>query len=431
MSFPRYERYKDSGVEWLGEVPEGWEVKRLKHNFRLLTEKTDRRKNPVALENIESWSGRFIETETEFQGEGVAFDAGDILFGKLRPYLAKARLADQSGEAVGDFHVIRPLTGVAGRFAIYQILNQDFISIVDGSTFGAKMPRVSWDFMSNMMQAIPPLPEQQTIATFLDRETGKIDELVAEQERLIALLKEKRQATISHAVAKGLNPDAPLKDSGIEWLGEVPKGWEVSRLKYLVSICGRIGFRGYAAEDLVIEGEGALALGGANLTNFGSLDLSKRTYLSWQKYEESPEIMVSVNDLLIGQRGTCGNVVIVDRDIGPATINPSLVLLKQSQLHSSFLCYWLMGGLIKSVFDSYLSSTAVPMLTQQQIGNVPVLVPSRNEQSAIVAFLDSETAKIDTLTGEAQQAISLLKERRSALISAAVTGKIDVRNLST
>jgi type I restriction enzyme S subunit len=218
MSFARYPNYKDSGVEWLGQVPEHWAVKRLKHNLNLLTEKTDRRENPVALENIEGWTGCFIATETEFLGEGVAFEAGDILFGKLRPYLAKAYRAEFSGEAVGDFHVMRPVKDVDSRFAQYQILNREFIDIVDGSTFGSKMPRASWDFVGGMLVTTPPRAEQTQIAAFLDRETAKIDGLVAEQRRLMALLKEKRQAVISHAVTRGLNPDAPMKPSGIEWL---------------------------------------------------------------------------------------------------------------------------------------------------------------------------------------------------------------------
>jgi type I restriction enzyme S subunit len=200
MTFPRYPEYRDSGVAWLGAVPEHWEVKRLKRNFRLLTEKTDRRAFPIALENIESWSGRFIPTETEFEGEGVAFYAGDILFGKLRPYLAKALLAEQLGEAIGDFHVLRPAVEMEGRFALNQILNRDFISIVDSSTYGAKMPRVSWEFMGDLHQAVPPKREQSAIAEFLDRETGQIDSLTAEARRAIELLKERRGALISAAV---------------------------------------------------------------------------------------------------------------------------------------------------------------------------------------------------------------------------------------
>jgi type I restriction enzyme S subunit len=200
MSYRRYLSYKDSGVEWLGEVPEHWEIKRLKHNLHLLTEKTDRRDHPVALENIEGWTGRFISTETDFQGEGVAFNKGDILFGKLRPYLAKAYLAESSGEAVGDFHVMRPAEEIDGRFFQYQILNRIFIAIVDGSTYGSKMPRVGWEFLGGMKVATPQCTEQTAIAAFLDRETARIDRLVAATDKSIALAQERRNALISAAV---------------------------------------------------------------------------------------------------------------------------------------------------------------------------------------------------------------------------------------
>ncbi len=173
MSFPRYPSYKASGVEWLGEVPGHWEVTRLKHNLRLLTEKTDRRNHPVAMENIEGWTGRFIATETEFEGEGIAFETGDILFGKLRPYLAKAYRAESSGEAVGDFHVLRPHLDIDSRFAQFQILSREFIAIVDGSTFGSKMPRASWEFVGGMKMTTPPLAEQTAIAEFLGSGDGE------------------------------------------------------------------------------------------------------------------------------------------------------------------------------------------------------------------------------------------------------------------
>lgn len=193
-------KMKDSNVEWLGMVPEHWNVRRLKFNLGLLNEKTDRRDFSIGLENIEGWSGKFIKTETEFDGEGIAFNIGDILFGKLRPYLAKVYLAEFSGEAVGDFHVMRPRDSVVGRFAQYQMLNREFISIVDGSTFGAKMPRASWDFVGGMMVTTPPESEQESIATYLDNQAAKIDTLINKAKRSIELAKEHRTALISAAV---------------------------------------------------------------------------------------------------------------------------------------------------------------------------------------------------------------------------------------
>jgi type I restriction enzyme S subunit len=418
MSFPRYECYKESGVEWLREVPVGWELKRLKRNFSLLTEKTDRREYPVALENIESWSGRFIETETEFQGEGVAFDAGDILFGKLRPYLAKALLADQSGEAVGDFHVMRPCYGVTGRFAIYQILNQDFISIVDGSTFGAKMPRVSWDFMANLMQAVPPLPEQHTIAACLDRETVKIDELVAEQERLIALLKEKRQATISYAVTKGLNPDAPMKDSGIEWLGAVPMGWEVVRLGTLFKQASDDG-----NDDLPI-----LRVSIHDGVSDREFDENESDRKVTRSEDRSKYKRVQPGDLVYNMmrawQGGFGAVLVAGQ-VSPAYVvaRPLLKLLTPfvENILRTPQAIEEMRRFSHGVTDFRLR------LYWEEFKNIFIPLPALEEQTAITTFIDSETAKADALVGEARQAIGLLRERRSALISAAVTGKIDVR----
>lgn len=193
-------KMKDSGVEWLGMVPERWGVRRLKFNLSLLNEKTDRRDFSIGLENIEGWSGKFIKTETEFEGEGIAFNIGDILFGKLRPYLAKVYHAEFCGEAVGDFHVMRPNDEIFGRFAQYQMLNREFISIVDGSTYGAKMPRASWEFVGGMVVTCPPKSEQESIAAYLDVQTTKIDTLIDKAKRSIELAKEHRTALISAAV---------------------------------------------------------------------------------------------------------------------------------------------------------------------------------------------------------------------------------------
>ena len=162
-----YQKTKTSAVDWIGNIPEHWDIRRLKRSTKLITEKASKRDNPIALENIESWTGRLIKTETEFEGDGIAFNAGDILFGKLRPYLAKAYLTDLTGEAVGDLLVLRPEKDTNSKFTQYQILNREFISIVNSSTFGSKMPRTSWDFMGNMLVTAPPIDEQEKIVNFL------------------------------------------------------------------------------------------------------------------------------------------------------------------------------------------------------------------------------------------------------------------------
>ena len=191
---------KDSGVEWLGEIPEYWEIYRLKTITTLKTSKSCFKNNLIALENIESWSGKYVKTENDYSGDGIAFKAGDILFGKLRPYLAKVYIAESDGEAIGDFFVLRTKPKVISRFLQLCLLTQEVIFIINGSTFGAKMPRVSWEFMGNLSFVIPPLKEQEEIISYLKAEISKLDLLIEKANQTIILLKERRTALISAAV---------------------------------------------------------------------------------------------------------------------------------------------------------------------------------------------------------------------------------------
>jgi hypothetical protein len=196
----KHPNLKSSEIEWITSLPASWQIKPTKRIVRLLTNKTDSRECPVGLENIQSWTGSYVESDSEFQGDGIEFQPGDILFGKLRPYLAKAWLSDRKGEAVGDFHVLRPLAETSPRFMQYQLLCREVIDLADGSTYGAKMPRVGWRFLGTLKLPVPPLEEQSLIASFLDRETALIDSLIEKQEKLIDLLKERRKALVSAAV---------------------------------------------------------------------------------------------------------------------------------------------------------------------------------------------------------------------------------------
>lgn len=426
MSFPRYPRYKDSGVEWLGEVPAHWTAKRLKKIFRLVTEKTDRRVFPVALENIEGWTGRFVVTETAFQGEGIAFVAGDILLGKLRPYLAKVYLSDRSGEAVGDFHVLRPTDNSTGRFAQHQLLTREFIAIVDGSTFGSKMPRASWEFVGTIMLMSPPSDEQSAIAAFLDRETAKIDELVAEQRRLMELLKEKRQAVISHAVTKGLNPDAPMKPSGIEWLGDVPAHWPITRLSYNAIVeNGTTPSRDNP--DYWLGGDIPwLSSGEVNQYRIvGADEFITKKALDECSLRLLPQRTIVIG--MIGQGRTRGLSASLEIE---ASINQNLAAIVAGKtLEPDYLLYTFQsmyeylrefgrGGNQAALNCEILSALRVPL-------------PPLEEQQQVCQHLEVRSKELDQLSAEAHHAIDLLLERRAALISAAVTGKIDVRALAT
>jgi type I restriction enzyme S subunit len=427
VSFPRYEKYKNSGVEWLGDVPVHWEVKRLKYSLRLLTEKTDRREHPIALENIEGWTGRFIPTETKFEGEGIAFNADDILFGKLRPYLAKVYRTESSGEAVGDFHVMRPVEGIESRYAQYQMLNHEFIAIVDGSTFGSKMPRASWEFVGGMKITTPPPVEQSAISSFLDHETAKIDALVAEQERLIELLKEKRQAVISHAVTKGLNPQAPLKSSGIDWLCDVPEHWKITKLKYVVTFKGG----GTPSKENLSFWNGVIPWVSPKDMKSDDINETEDTISQTAIDESSTSLISEPAVLMVVRSGILQRTIPVGINRVPVTLNQDMKALipNQKSLSPDYLRAWI-WGLEPELLQLWMKQGAtVESLEHEYVRETPLAIPPISEQESIIKFVHEEKNKFDALIDKSVASIALLKERRSALISAAVTGKIDVRDL--
>ncbi len=430
MSFPRYERYKDSGVEWLGKVPEHWQVRRLRYSARLVTEKATQQTNPLALENIESWTGRLLPSETKFEGDGTSFRIGDLLFGKLRPYLAKAYLAESEGEAVGDFHVMRPSPFISGRFLFHQLINRDSIALIDGSTFGSKMPRVGWDFMANMVLATPPIAEQVRVADFIAQETAKIDALIEEQRRLIELLKEKRQAVISHAVTKGLNPDAPMKDSEVEWMASIPVHWRVLSLGRITeSACDGPFGSGLKSDHYVDAGIRVIRL--QNIRD-GVFDGTDAAFIDPVHYADLGDHDVISRDLLIAglgdERNAVGRACVAPSKIEPAMVKADCFRFRLTHdALPEFVAAQLSIGAPTDAGRLATGSTR-SRIPVSKMSSRPVAIPSVEEQSAIVSYLGRRDAEFAGLRSQAELGINLLQERRSALISAAVTGKIDVRN---
>lgn len=432
MSAPGYDSYRESGVEWPDRVPSHWTVKPLKRVFSVVTERTPHRSWALGLENIEGWSGRLLETETEFEGEGVAFEASDILYGKLRPYLAKVHVAERPGEAVGDFHVLRAhQADVVSRYIAYQLLTREMVSQLNGSTFGARMPRVGWDFMGSVAFAFPPPAEQAAIAAFLDRETGKIDALVEAQTRLIELLKEKRQAVISHAVTKGLDPAAPMKDSGVEWLGQVPAHWEVRPFKYALE---RIESGTSVNAVDVPAGPDELGVLKTSCVYSGSFAQDEnKTVVA----EEIGRVSCPVRGgtLIVSRMNTpdlVGAAGLVEADVDNLYLPDRLWQLHFSGAAPAFAHYWTLAKVYRGQVQVACAGTSSSMqnLSQDQLRSFAFPFPPPSEQLAIVDRLNKATSATDRLVTEAENAITLLQERRAALISAAVTGKIDVRRLA-
>lgn len=386
MKLPTYPRTKPSGVEWLGDVPEHWEVKRLKYSASINDEALPETTSPdFEFEYVDIGGVSAVDGITAT--EQVVFESapsrarrkvrhGDTIVSTVRTYLrAIAPIKNPPKNLIVStgFAVVRPRE-VEPVFLAYALRESSYVESVVARSVGVSYPACNASEVGGIAIPLPNPAEQRAIAAFLDRETGRVDRLVAKKRELIERLKEKRTALISRTVTRGLPAEAaataglpanpPLKPSGLDWLGDIPVHWSVTKLKRICSVRGRIGFRGYTTDDLVDAGEGALTLGATHMRGNGGIDLRQPIFISWPKYYESPEIVIEVGDLLVAQRGsTSGKVALVSQDLGPATINPSVVLLKTPSANSSFLLYLLVGDCIQSIFKQHLSATAIPMLS--------------------------------------------------------------------
>lgn len=425
----RYSAYKDSGVEWLGEIPTHWEVNRLKYAAPVSTTKLSDKPDELpylGLEHIESKTGRILlDVVIENVESTVAlFEQGNVLFGKLRPYLAKVVYTTFRGVCTTELLALQPCYYTDGKFLFYQLLADSFIDLVNSLTYGTKMPRVSSEQISNLSVVIPSLTEQKAIASFLDRETAKIDALIAKKERLIELLEEQRTAIISHAVTKGLDPTVSLKDSGVEWLGDIPAHWDVAPVyaRYSVQLGKMLN------QEAVRGVASAPYLRNANI-QWDRFDLTDLLEMDFDSTERRKYALIP-GDLLVCEGGEVGRTAIWQGELTECYFQKTVHRLRslRNTEEGRFFFYVLYTAAKRGVFVADGSKNTIAHLTAEKLKKHRFAFPPYQEQQAIASFLDRETAKIDALIAKIREGIENLKEYRTALISAAVTGKIDVRN---
>ncbi|EPM5496461.1 restriction endonuclease subunit S [Vibrio fluvialis] len=294
--------------------------------------------------------------------------------------------------------------------------------------WGSAQKNISVPILQDFPLAHPLIDEQTQIANFLDHETAKIDTLIEKQQQLIKLLKEKRQAVISHAVTKGLNPQAPMKNSGVEWLGEVPEHWDVSRIKYLSSIISKGTTPSTIGGDFVTEG--VRFLKAENIGKSTSVKPFPEFFISEKVDTQLSRSRLKENDVLVIIAGaTTGLASIVQKDVLPANTNQAVSFIRPANPKLSYwIVNWLTTEFVQSTIWMGAVQAAQPNLSMEDLGNIPIVVPPESELVLIQESLKGKLATLDNLMIKAESAISIMQERRTVLISAAVTGKIDVRN---
>ena len=435
MSLPKYPEYKDSGVEWLGRIPGHWGIRKFRHSFRESHEKIE---GDIIGQMLSVSGYRGIEikeyddenrrrTDEELQGYRVV-RPGQLVVNTMWLSYAGLGVSEHEGHVSPAYRSYWIEDGLDGRFVHHMMRCGEFVKGYTKFLTGIRPNslQMSRDDLMEFRLADPPIDEQQAIATFLDRETAKIDALIAEQEKLLALLAEKRQATISHAVTRGLNPNVPMKDSGIPWLGEVPLHWNVVPLKYLVSF--KSG--GTPSKDTLEYWDGLVPW--ASAKDMKSESLSNTTdHLTQFAVESGAATLLPAGVVVVVVRGMIlARTFPVVQTLVPMAINQDLkALLPHKELDHSYLAWLLRGSSAESLQRLDEAGHGTKALRMDAWGSMAFPVPPLAEQHEIAESLSHKLAAVDELAEGVRAVIELLKERRSTLISAAVTGKIDVRGL--
>ena len=424
-----YPAYKDSGVEWIGKVPEHWDVVRIKRTAQIATDRCNAIPSGlpyIGLEDVESGSGQYKPTAaTSRQSEDSTiglFRAGDVLYGKLRPYLRKCISISTDGACSTEFLVLKPAS-LSPAWLQYWLLTHDVTQQIEAGCDGAKMPRADWEHVGSIHIPIPEKGEQDFILATLDLETTRIDALLAKKTEFIDLLSKKRQALITHAVTKGLDQNVKMKDSGVEWIGEVPAEWERRKISHSFTQIGS-GTTPPTGQHEWYSDSGIPWVTTGELRENVITGTTK--YVTPDAIEEFSALRIyPVGALAIAMYGaTIGRLGILG--VQAATNQACCVLAGEIFLSVRFAYYWLLASK-QPIIDLYAVGGGQPNINQEIIANLRVPAPGIDEQREITNFLDGAVARIDLLTEKTQLSIDLLKERRSALIIASVTGQIDVR----
>ena len=451
MKLPAYPRYKPSGIEWLGDVPEHWEKKKVTYGFsRIGSGTTPKSDSDDFYDGDVPWvtTSELRENVITKTKESVTRSAL-AAHSALRLYPSGTLLFAMYGATIGRLGILgipATLNQACCAFAEPRRFDTRFVfywlwmrrPILISLSIGGGQPNLSQDDLRQIRILTPPLAEQRCIAEFLDRETGRVDRLVSKKRELIERLKEKRTALISRTVTRGLPSEAaakaglrvnpPLKPSGLDWLGDIPEHWELVELRRFTQFITS-GSRGWAEH---YSDEGAIFVRIGNLTrNSINVDLSDVQHVDPPPGAEGERTRIRQGDILFSITAYLGSVAVATRPILGAYINQHIALLRvaKNRVNPRFVAYSVLGDAGQLQLRGLGYGGTKIQLSLDDVKSLRLCVPSLSEQTAIVAYLDTETTKLDALIAKVETAIERLQEYRTALITAAVTGKIDVRSM--
>lgn len=430
--YKAYTEYKDSGVEWLGDIPTHWQLIPCRAAVSHVVDKN----NDGKIQNYLSLMANVGVIRYEDKGDVgnkkpddltkcKIVKKGQLVINSMNYGIGSYGMSPFDGICSPVYIILEPRGNVLKRYALRIFENTPFQKHL--ATFGNGIlehrSAIKWDDIKGQVIPLPSKDEQKTILKFLDHETAKIDNLIEKQQHLIELLKEKRQAVISHAVTKGLNPDVPMKDSEVEWLGEVPEHWIIKRLKH---ISPKVGVGLVINPSTYTKDEGVYFIFGGDVKEFG-FDLTKTRRISPQDSNKLLPSRLNSRDLVSVRVGYPGITSVVTDDLEGSNC-ASIIIIRRGSYNSDWLCAAMNVWVGRQQVDLASYGAAQKQFNVSDAIEFIFPVPSINEQNDIADFVQKTLSKFDDLTQKALKQIELLQERRTALISAAVTGKIDVRD---
>jgi type I restriction enzyme S subunit len=437
----RYDNYKDSGIEWIGEIPSHWESWKISHAFnRIGSGTTPESGNPIYHENgtvnwlntgdlndgfLDSCSKQITQKALEDYSSLKLFPAGSLVMAMYGATIGKTAILNFETTTNQACCVFCESEIINLRFLQYWFIGnkEQIINLA----IGGGQPNISQNILKDIRLWCPDYSEQLSLNNYLDHKTSQIDDLIAKKERLIQLLDEERTTIINQAVTKGLDPTVPMKDSGIEWLGEIPAHWEVAKFNLYVSI--RHGHQ-FMNHDFTDDGVKVVKI--TQLHKDGYLDLSKCSYVSSEQLENYQSILIKEKDILMCLTGgTIGKIIRVGEVNEPLLQNYRVGHFSSgnvSKISDDFI-FWLMSSesIVSQIFFQ-MRETGQPNIGMDDFGRMRITIPPLMEQEKIVKHIVNKTAEISEILIKSKQEIELLKEYKTALISEVVSGKVDVRD---
>ena len=425
---------RNSGIPWIGDIPKDWTVCFIKQIMRNKSIKgypdemvlslyrdygvvpKDSRDDNHNVTSEDTSSYKFVEV-------------GDFVINKMKAWQGSMAVSDYQGIISPAYYICRFINNEIDRKYIHYLLRND--------TYKAEYMRLSsgmrvgqWDLniddFLRIKMVLPSLSEQQKIASFLDRKCAEIDEMIALQEKIVEELKAYKQSVITEAVTKGLDPNVPMKDSGIEWIGEIPEHWEMYRIKYNTFLKGRIGWQGLNSSDFIDEGYCLIT--GTDFDNKGGINWDTCYRISKERFDEDELLHIKNGDLLMTKDGTVGKMAYIKNLPEEASLNSHLLIIRQTteQIDNGFLYWVMLSNVFKRFCLIYQSGSIMSSISQSTLGLFSCYCPTKNEQERIVLYLNTKCTEIDNLISFKISKIESLKEYKKSIIYEYVTGKKEV-----